>query len=620
MQQFPQWSTITPEAAAARLPQLLAEAETALSALERRAASLGDGIVEALADLERPVVETWKCVEHLCGVANTPAWREIENRFQGDIVALSLRVGQSRPLYDATVAALAAAAPGSLRARVLARMKLEAELAGVALEGERRECFNRLQRELAEIGSDFANAVLDATAAFSLERDGKRYTIDDANYPETMKNCPDRSVREALYRARSTRAPENAARIGEILKRRRETAELLGFADYAALSLADKCAPGVDSVFAMIRELDAATAEAARREDAELGENLAPWDFAYAAERLREKRYAYSEDELKRHLPFESVLAGLFRLANRLFGIEVAEISGAARPEVWHPDVRFFAVREDGRDIAHFYLDPFVRNGSKRGGAWMDSLHDRCDRLGRLPLALMVLNLPEPDADGVCLMPYREVETLFHEFGHALQAMLTRIGDEECAGINMVEWDAVEVASQFMENWCFDERTGLSVPAALRDKVLAARNFRAASGCRRQLAFAETDLLLHGPVTPADPNAVKHERFLHYGLPMVENDGFLNAFTHIFAGGYAAGYYGYKWSEVMSADCYGAFEEASLDCDDAVRAAGARYRETVLGLGGSLSAYEVFKRFRGREPRIDALLRQQGLSGGSARS
>lgn len=615
MQQFPQWSAITPETTAALLPRLLSEAETALPALEQRAAAIGDGIIEALADLTRPAIETWKYVKHLCGVANTPAWREIENRFQGDIVALSLRIGQSRPIYDATVAALAAARPGSLRARILAKMKLEAELAGVGLDGEKRERFNRLQRELAEIGSDFANAVLDATAAFALERDGKRYTIDDANYPETMKNCPDRGVREALYRARSTRAGGNAARIGKILQRRREAAALLGYDSYTDLSLADKCAPGVEAVFAMIRELDTATADAAKREDAELGDNLAPWDFAYAAERLREKRYAYSEDELKRHLPFEAVLAGLFRLANHLFGIEVDEITGPERPETWHRDVRFFAVREGGRDIAHFYLDPFVRNGSKLGGAWMDSLHDRCDRLGRLPLALMVLNLPEPNADGVCLMPYREVETLFHEFGHALQAMLTRIGDEACAGINMVEWDAVEVASQFMENWCLDPRTGLSVPADLRAKVLAAKNFRAASACRRQLAFAETDLLLHGPEVPSDPNAVKNERFRHYGMPMIDDDGFLNAFTHIFAGGYAAGYYGYKWSEVMSADCFGAFEDAGLDRDDAIRATGARYRETVLGLGGSLSAYEVFKRFRGREPRIDALLRQQGLAG-----
>ena len=231
------------------------------------------------------------------------------------------------------------------------------------------------------------------------------------------------------------------------------------------------------------------------------------------------------------------------------------------------------------------------------------------------PLAVVVTNFTQKDEAGKCYLPFREVETLFHEFGHALQCMLTRIEEEDAAGINLVEWDAVEVASQFMENWCLDDRTGISGPAELKAKVRAAKNFRAATACRRQLAFAKTDLVLHsacGGETPP-PQSVQRENFEHFGLPMIPEDRFLCAFTHIFAGGYAAGYYGYKWAEVMSADCYGAFEEAGLSDDAAMRRLGSRYRETILGLGGSKSALDVFREFRGRDPEIGALLRQQDL-------
>ena len=450
--------------------------------------------------------------------------------------------------------------------------------------------------------------------SISSEKDGKTYTIDDAEYPQTMKHCADREVRETLCRARSTRAPENTARIAEILSLRQEEAALLGYQDYAELSVSAKCAPSVAKVFAMIDELDAATVVPASEEEAALGPGLEPWDVAYRAERLREERYSYSEEELKRHFEFETTLAGLFRMAKVLFDIDVEEVPAGERPQTWHKDVRFFRVRELGETIAHFYVDPYVRNGLKRGGAWMNEFRNRSIRRDELPLALLVLNLPVPDAEGRCFMPFREVETLFHEFGHALQCMLTRVDEEDAAGINLVEWDAVEVASQFMENWCLDDRTGIELPADLKAKVKAAKNFRAASNCRRQLALAKTDMMLHLAGEAREANDVKKAVFSHFGMPMVEGDIFLNAFTHIFAGGYAAGYYGYKWSEVMSADCYGAFEEAGLDDDEATRRTGARYRETILALGGSESAFDVFRRFRGREPNSAALLRQQGLA------
>lgn len=726
---FPDWGRFTPEYAAAELPRLLSESEAAVTALEAAAPTTYEGLVWALDDATRGLYRAWGQVGHLTSVMNSDAWRKVEEDFQPQVVAFSLRVGQSQPLYRAAKAVLAHAdglAP--VRVRILAKMVESAELAGVGLVGERKARFNEIQAALAKLAMDFSNAVLDATKAFRFEKDGKTYTIDDAHYPETMRDCADRGVREALCRARATRAPENAARISEILKLRAELAALLGFTSYADLSLQTKCAPSVAAALRMIDDLDAATAEPAKTEAAELlasaqsqdpgqpqkpneplgfartqkpngpqakeadaSAAIQPWDIAFLAERLRERKYAYSEEELKRHFELEDVLRGLFKISHLLFGIDVAEVTGVAKPSVWHPDVRFFAVKEKGETIAHFYFDPFVRNGQKNGGAWMNEFRNRNTRkneegkrkkcgidsdspvlsntkeglgnrtsslfplpssFSQAPLALVCTNFPRPDANGKCLLPFREVETLFHEFGHALQCMLTRVDEEDAAGINLVEWDAVEVASQFMENWCLDDRTGIAVPAELKAKVRAAKNFRAASACRRQLAFAKTDLLLHDPSrirrgqtppnswgqtpenwgqTPPEArgqtpdvgglspremseNDVKSDVFAHFGVPMVEGDRFLCSFSHIFAGGYAAGYYGYKWAEVMSADCYGAFEEAGLADDAAVRRVGAAYRETVLALGGSQSAIEVFRAFRGRDPEIAALLRQQGLA------
>ncbi len=613
MNNYPKWTEITPESVKTALAGLLQSAESAVTELEKSPQETYEDLVWRLDDATREVWRKWGEANHMLSVMNSEEWRKAEEALQPKIVAFSLRVGQSRALYEAAKK-LSATEENAVRRRILEKMCESAEHSGVALDGEKKERFNAIQARLAALYTDFSNAVLDATKAFKFEKDGKTYTIDDAAYPQTMKHCADREVREALYRARSTRAPGNTPRIAEILALRKEMAALLGFDNYAALSIASKCAPDADAVMAMIDELDAATVKLAAKEDAELGEGLEPWDIAYTAERLREKKYSYSEKELKRYFEFEDTLAGLFRMAKLLFDVDVEEAAPEEMPETWHKDVRFFAVKELGETIAHFYIDPYVRNGLKRGGAWMNEFGNRSVRLGEMPLALIVLNLPERDENGKCLMPFREVETLFHEFGHALQCMLTRVDEEDAAGINLVEWDAVEVASQFMENWCLDDRTGIKVPAELKAKVRAAKNFRAATNCRRQLALAKTDLLLHdAPTPPADPNALKTDVFKHFGMPMLPDDLFLESFTHIFAGGYAAGYYSYKWSEVMSADCYGAFEEAGLDDDEATRRTGARYRETILALGGSESALDIFKRFRSRPPSSEALLRQQGL-------
>ena len=620
--EFPDWAAFTPDVVAHELPLLLEEAEKAVSTLEASCPTDYEDFVWALDDATRDLWRCWGGVSHMLSVMNADAWRRLEEAWQPKVVAFSLRVGQSKRLYEIArncLGALSPAAPDApVRRRILERMVQSAELAGVGLGDAARARFNEIEVRLAKLAADFHNAVIDATAAFSFEKDGKTYTIDDANYPETMKHCADRQVRETLYRARVSRAPDNAPRIDEILRLRREKAAILGFETAADVSLATKCAPSVAAVLEMIDALDAATVGKAALERLP-GE---PWDLAYEAERLRERQYAYSEDELKRFFELEDVLKGLFRITRLLFGVEVEE--AAARPSVWREDVRFFAVKENGEAVAHFYFDPYVRAGQKSGGAWMNEFRNRSVRGGPrarsvLPLALVCTNLPEKDADGRCLLPFREVETLFHEFGHALQCMLTRVDEEDAAGISLVEWDAVEVASQFLENWCLDDRTGIVVPADLKAKVRAAKNFRAATACRRQLAFAKTDLILHGAVSGGcggrTPDEIKAAVFAHFGLPVIPEDRFLCSFTHIFAGGYAAGYYGYKWAEVMSADCYGAFEEAGLDDDEAVRTLGRRYRETVLGLGGSRSARDVFRAFRGRGPEIAALIRQQELEG-----
>jgi len=628
MTTYPDWSTFTPEATTAALPRLIEGAEAAVKAVEADSSTDYESLVWRLGDATRELWQTWGRVCHMLGVMNSDAWRKVEETFQPKLVEFSLRVSQSPALYaraKAVCAALKAAVENGadippVRLRIVEKMIQGAELMGVGLEGEKKARFNDIQAELAKLGADFSNAVIDATAAFKYEKDGKVYTIDDANYVETMKHCADRDVREKLCRARATRAPGNSERIAKLLKLRRECAAILGFPNYAELSLATKCAPSVAAVLKMIDDLDAATVDIANDEDAELATmqepelgEVQPWDVTYLSEKLREKKYSYSEDELKRHFEFADVLKGLFRMADFLFGVQVEEIVGEAKPSVWHPDVRFFAVKENGREIAHFYLDPYVRPGLKQGGAWMNELCNRVGHLGLEPLSLMVLNYKLPDENGKTFMPMRDVETLFHEFGHALQCMLTRVDEEDAAGISLVEWDAVEVASQFMENWCLDDRTGIELPSELKKKVVAARNFRAASACRRQLALAKTDISLHIADEIADANAIKTEMFRHFGMPVVPEDLFLCGFTHIFSGGYSAGYYGYKWSEVMSADCYGAFEEAGLSDDAAMKSLGMKYRETILGLGGSVNALGVFRMFRGRDPGIDALLRQQGL-------
>jgi oligopeptidase A len=678
---LPRFDAIAPEHVEPGIRSLVAELGAGFDRLEAEVTPTWEGAIEPLERLQDRLGFSWGVVGHLMGVRNAEALRAAHAAVQPTVVELGLRWAQSRPIFDAlqklasspTFARLDAA-----QQRIVSVQLRDARLSGVALEGEARERFNAIQLELANLSTQFSNHVLDATKAFSLwlrspdeieglpesaralaaqaardageagataEQGPWRLTLDAPSLVPALQHLRRRDLREHIYRASIARASsgetDNAPLISRILRLRREQARLLGFATFAELSLATKMAPGVAAVESLQEKLREASYAIAERELAELrafarahGETnvLMNWDIPFWAERLREERYAYSEEELRPYFPLPRVLEGLFGLAERLFGVRIRAADGEV--PVWHPDARFFRVSDaSGAPLAAFYLDPYSRPAEKRGGAWMDECVGRSrlfrDASGaeRLPVAYLVCNQTPPVGDVPSLMTFAEVETLFHEFGHGLQHMLTRVEHGLAAGIRNVEWDAVELPSQFMENWCYHRATllgfarhwqsGEPLPDALYAKLCAARTFRAASMMLRQLHFGVTDLELHhrfdpeGSESPFDVERRVAERTTV--LPPLPEDRFLCSFSHIFAGGYAAGYYSYKWAEVLSADAFAAFEEAGLDDAAALAATGRRFRETVLALGGSRPAMQVFESFRGRAPDTAALLRHNGL-------
>lgn len=657
--QFPDFGAMTPAAAREAFPSLLETTKAKLDALELNAVATWDDFIVPLREAVHPLWRAWGFMGHLLSVSNSDEWRKVQEEFQQEMVMVSLRVGQSVKFYE-VIKKIPAKNP--CQQRILEDMIRSAEHSGVALSGEKKTEFNDIQTRMVKLNMDFRNNVLDATKAFSeiitdesllaglpdqiksmIKTDeGWRLTIEDAVYVPFLKHSQIRSLREKLYRARSTRASsgekDNTVIIDEILSLRSRLAKLLGYETYASLSVSSKSAPSVDDVEQMISELAEASSQIAEKENEELyefkkstsgdDEKLMPWDIAYWSERMREKNYAYSEEELSKYFDFNCVLDGMFAVAKKLFGIEIEECSNIA--STWHKDVRIYRVKdENGKEIAYFYLDPYSRPETKSGGAWMNEFTSRelCkDGSVIIPIAVICCNQSLPDENGRALMRHAEVETLFHEFGHALQHMLTTVDEPAASGINLVEWDAVEIASQFMENWCTDTttlktfarhvETGEVIPSELVNKVRAARNYRAANACMRQLSFAEVDMRLHGETLGGkSPNEIKEEVFEKFTPgTSVPEDRFLNAFSHIFAGGYAAGYYGYKWSEVMSADIFGAFEEVGVENDDAISKMGRRYRDTILALGGSVPPMKVFEMFRGRAPSVEPLLRQTGLS------
>ena len=682
---LPRFDAIEAEHVVPGVRALLDELEADFEALESEVVPTWAGLIEPLERMGDRLAYSWGVVGHLMGVRNSDALRAAHEEMQPAVVAMSLRQGQSQAVYRGLRAMREGEEWARLDAaqrRIVDVMLRDAEHSGVALEGEAKERFNAIAEDLAGLGTKFSNHVLDATKGFSLllRSEGEvaglpeswrelaaqsareegdepeasaasgpwRLTLDFPSLQPFLEHGRNRDLREKLYRAFITRASEgeldNAPIIARTLELKQEMAVLLGFDSYAELSLSTKMAAEVSTVDALLEQLRTASIDAARRDLAEIqahadasGEHegaLDHWDVNYWAERLREARYDYSEEALRPYFPFPKVLEGLLALASRLFDVRFEFADGEV--PVWHEDVRFVRVHDaEGRAIAAFFLDPYSRPAEKRGGAWMDECVGRsriCVDAGeslRLPVAYLVCNQTPPVGDRPSLMSFYEIETLFHEFGHGLQHMLTRVDYGLAAGIRNVEWDAVELPSQFMENWCYHRETllGLSghfetgepLPDESFEKIRAARTYRAGSQMLRQLLFGMTDMELHHRFDPKGvESAFDVQRRIAERTAVLQplaEDRFLCSFGHIFAGGYAAGYYSYKWAEVLSADAFAAFEEAGLEDESAVAEMGRRFRDTVLALGGSRPPAEVFEAFRGRGPTPDALLRHAGLGG-----
>lgn len=674
---LPAFDKIQPTDVEPAVTTLVRELEAQLTELEKTVQPTWEGLVEPLTALEEKLSWTWGTVSHLMGVKNSPELRHGFEQVQPLVVGFISRLGQSRPLYEAFVALRDSAEWEQLepaQQRIVESNIREAELGGVGLTGEKRDRFNAIQLELAELATKFSNNVLDASQAFELkltteeeiaglptsllalaaqtaQQKGEAnatpeegpwlITLDYPSYLPFMKYSQREDLREKVYRAFIRRAADgqwdNHPLIEKILALRLEKAQLLGFETYAELSLSRKMAPNVAAVEKLLEELRVPSYEAAAQEFADLQKfagvaELHHWDTAYWSERQREQEFDFDAEALRPYFPLPQVLEGLFALAKRLFGVTI-QASGEEVP-VWHPDVQFFRVLdESGTAIASFYLDAYSRPAEKRGGAWMADCLNRGQELIdgkkflRLPVAYLICNQTPPVGDQPSLMTFYEVTTLFHEFGHGLQHLLTTVNYSGAAGINNVEWDAVELPSQFMENWCYDPttlfslakhyQTGETLPQAEYEKILATRNFMTGSAMLRQINFSLVDLELHHRYRPDGPETIEQigDRLAKITtiLPPLPENAFLCSFGHIFAGGYAAGYYSYKWAEVLSADAFAAFEEVGLDNEVAVQTTGKRFRETVLALGGSLAPAVVFEKFRGRQPETAPLLRHNGL-------
>ncbi|WP_313415192.1 M3 family metallopeptidase [Stenotrophomonas sp.] len=664
---LPRFEAIRPEHVAPALDVLLAEAEAAVSKAEQVQPVRWETFVVPLDDATERLWRAWGLVGHLQGVVNTPELREAYNSNLPRVTRFASTLGQNLALYrqyQALAASPEAAHFDEAQRKVLDNTLRDFRLGGAELAPEAQQRFAAIKEELSALSAKFSQNVLDATDAWSLiiedearlkglpedvkaaahaaaAKDGKqgwKLTLQMPCYLPVQTWAEDRDLREILYRASAQRASEfgddaldNSSNIDRILALRAELAALLGFASYGDYSVATKMAQDTAEVLGFLRDLAARAKPFAAKDRAELEqfareqlgiETLQAWDLAFAADRLKQARYSYSEQEVKQYFTEPKVLGGLFSVIEQLYGLRVQEDSAP----VWHEDVRFFRlVDAQGALVGQFYLDLYAREG-KRGGAWMDDCRNRRvrgDGSVQTPLVYLVCNFGRGANGKPATFSHNEVTTLFHEMGHGLHQLLTRIGELGVAGINGVEWDAVELPSQFMENFCWewDHLQGMTahvdsgepLPRALYERMLAARNFHSGMATVRQLEFGLFDMLLHSQFEPAQDNVlalldrVRAEVAVNH--PPVWNR-FPHQFSHIFAGGYAAGYYSYKWAEVLSADAYAAFEEAP----QALAETGARFRDEILSRGGSRPAAENFKAFRGRAPQIDALLRHSGMA------
>ena len=675
---LPAWDRIRPEHVGPAVDALLAEADAALEQAVSAATPADYDALSAVLDVATERLgRAWGAVRHLNAVMDTPELRAAYTENLPRITEFHTRMGADERLYakyKAILAAPAATALSPARRKALSNAVRDFVLSGAELQGEAKARFTQIQERQAELSRGFSEHVLDATDGFAhyaseAELDGVpadviqaaraaaqaeglegcKLTLHFPSYFPVMQYARNRALREKLYTAYVTRASElgqsaldNGPLMRELLALRQEEAQLLSKASFAEVSLVAKMAESPQQVIAFLRDLAARARSGAERDLAELREfaraelgidDLQAWDMAFAAERLKEKRYAFSDQEIKPYFVQERVLDGLFRIVETLFEVRI-------RPDeapVWHPSVRFFRIERPAASgdaapelIGQFYLDPHARPG-KRPGAWMDGTRERWLRPGRqlqTPVAHLVCNFAPPLDGRPALLTHDDVQTLFHEFGHGLHHLLTRVDDLGVSGISGVEWDAVELPSQFMENLCWEWEvlqrlsghvdSGEPLPRALFDRMLAAKNFHSGLQTLRQVEFALIDMRLHAEPGNADRIAevaaeVRAEVAVLATPPF---NRFLHSFSHIFAGGYAAGYYSYKWAEVLSADAWSAFEEAAASGSVLDVPTGRRYRQSVLEAGGSRGAMDSFKAFRGREPRIDALLRHQGLADG----
>ena len=673
---YPAFDKMTPKAAESALKVLLEEAYSELDKLESDFVPTWEGLICSLHNAKKDLLDAWGLLNHMLSVMNNDEWRRVQESMQPEIIKFGQRVGQSRKFYDGyKVIRDSGIGIDPVKQRILDKMIQGAEQSGVALEAELQEKFNNIQMELGQASTKFSNNLLDARKAYSLtlttedeaeglpsdlraitsaaakadgaeeataEKGPWKITLDYAVYGPFMKHSRNRSAREKLYREYVTMASggktDNEPLINSILEYEQECATILGYKNAAEISLSNKMTPDVAAVYNLFDELSAASRDKLIEEQAQLlefakangfkEESLQPWDLSFWAERQREKLYDYSEEEVSHYFQFPKVLKGMFKLVERIFNISITEATGDV--PAWHEDVRFYRVSDaDENPMACFYLDPYSRPATKRGGAWMNEFRTREkteDGSIVLPMAVMCCNQSIPVGDKPSLMRMGEVVTLFHEFGHALQHMLTHVEEPQVSGINGVEWDAVEIASQFMENWCYDEKTlkaisehidtGEELPDELFNKIVKAKNYLSATAMMRQLFLGATDMDLYSKYPDPKwktPNDVKCDNAEKYLYPMIDEDRFLCSFAHIFGGGYSAGYFSYKWSEVLSADCFAAFEEAGLDNKESIKETGMRLRKTIMGQGGGTHPMEVFKAFRGRKPNTEALLQHCGL-------
>ncbi|MBO9493683.1 oligopeptidase A [Thalassotalea sp. G20_0] len=665
--ELPPFSKILPEHVKPAIESIIADNEKALAALLASGAGTGwHSLQEPLDQLDDRLGQAWSPVGHMNAVVNSEALRDAYNGCLPLLSEYSTRLGQNRQLFEA-YQSLADSEEfnqlDSAQQKVINDNLRDFRLAGVALEDEQKARYGEIKKQLSELTSKFSDNVLDATMAWSKlitdeselaglpesalagakqlaeskEKAGWLLNLDFPSYFPVMTYCDNRELRKEVYTAFSTRASDQGPNAGEfdntdnirqILKLRHELALLLGFENYAEYSLATKMAESPDKVIEFLQDLAAKSKPQAEQELAELKafakaeygvEDLEAWDVGYYGEKLRQQRYAISQEELRPWFPAEKAIAGMFDVVNRLYGVEFATLDNV---DTWHKDVRFFNITRKGEVIGRFYLDLYARE-HKRGGAWMDVCRSRWKQDGKLqlPVAYLTCNFTPPVGDKPALLTHDEVVTLFHEFGHGLHHMLTKVDYAAISGISGVAWDAVELPSQFMENWCWEKEglaiisghfeTGESLPEAMLNKLLAAKNFQSAMMMVRQLEFSLFDFKLHKEYRDnIDVQSVLDQVRKQVAVVMPPSfNRFQNSFSHIFAGGYAAGYYSYKWAEVLSADAFSRFEEEGIFN----RETGESFLHEVLEKGGSAEPMELFVNFRGRAPEIDALLRHSGI-------